>query len=709
MPPQPVVPALWETKFISVIFCVLLGFSFWAVSVNWTTPSLYGNEFRQTQTAISAQFIQRENNFSFAYPTPVLGKPWSIPYEFPLYQWTVVVISNHTGLSLTSAGRLVGAFCFYAGLPALFLILRRLGLTKTYCLVVLSLVVTCPLYIFYARAFLIETMALMFGLWYFASLEKAIGQRSLGWLTVANLAGIGVGLVKVTTFGVFLLPAFACSVGWIWQSRPRQTAPGWGGAIRTTGWLAAAHALPFAATLWWIHFSDDMKLLNPNSAVLTSTGLAAFNFGIGHRFDLPVWKSHWKIISEEIVSPLTLSAGALVATVFARRWWTVIVGCLGLYVLVQAIFPVLYAAHTYYHLASAFLLICALGFGVVGAFETKHVTRAIPLAVWVTFAGLQACTYFKVYYPIQHVQSNRGGLVDALKNITQPREVLVIAGNDWSSIIPYYAERRALMLRNDVSHDEASLRKSFTLLSDEPVGALVLMDHERDNDLVRRLATEYFGIEAEPFFTCRNRGTDSVVYLNHQMAREAQEILQKMKGYFEGVEPVPRANPGANPLAGVILNYDKLLPRHDHLFHNMNPRPVRFYSSFGPELWDEDKPAEERYAAHPDTKLWFNLSPGHHQLTTTFVLVAGAYQGVSYPERSDGAELVAAATFADGRRDILRQRYFNPRDNPADRGFQPIDWSFDLPAGAELELSVNAGPKGNAARDWAALSSIKIE
>jgi hypothetical protein len=90
-------------------------------------------------------------------------------------------------------------------------------------------------------------------------------------------------------------------------------------------------------------------------------------------------------------------------------------------------------------------------------------------------------------------------------------------------------------------------------------------------------------------------------------------------------------------------------------------------------------------------------------------LIAGAYQGVSYAEASDGIGLVAAAVHPDGRREILQQRYLNPRDNPADRGPQSIDWAFELPAEAELELSVNAGPKGNAARDWTALSAITIE
>ena len=709
MPAKPTPSDAFEAKLIFGLFALTIAFGLWAVSVGWTNPNLYGNEFRQTQTAISAQFIQRDHNFSLAYPTPILGKPWSIPFEFPLYQWAVAVTSNATGWSLAASGRGVAAFCFYAGLPALFLLLRRLGLQSKHGLIVLSLIITCPLYIFYARAVLIETMALMFGLWYLAALVKTMERRNWSWLVLVNIAGIGAGLVKVTTFLVFLMPAFACSLGWLWKSLPRREKAGCSAFSRTLLWLVSSHALAFATTLWWLHFSDGVKLLNPNSVIFTSANLTTYNFGIGHRLDPATWGQHWKIISQEITPPVLLIAGGLVAIFFARHWWREIGGCIGLYLLVQAVFPVLYAAHTYYHVAAAFLLMCGLGFAVVGMFEDQRLHRIIPFTAWVGFIALQVCLYFGVYYPTQHTRGNPGGLVDVLREITRPEEAVVIAGDDWSSIIPYYAGRRALMLMGSFSHDEAHLRKTFALMKTQAVGALVLMNSERDNPLVLRLAAEYLGIESPAFLICHDRGSDSAIYLNRQVESDALAVLKERQGYFTGVSRVEKTAPSLNPLAGVVFDYNQLLPRNEHFFKGMNPRPIRFYSTFGPELWDENKPGQELYAAHPDTKLWFHLSPGHHQLNTALEVLAGAYQGVPYADASDGVELVAAAIDHEGNREILQQRYFNPRDNPADRGLQPIDWSFDLPANNELELSVNAGPKGNAARDWTGLSAIVIK
>ena len=66
-------------------------------------------------------------------------------------------------------------------------------------------------------------------------------------------------------------------------------------------------------------------------------------------------------------------------------------------------------------------------------------------------------------------------------------------------------------------------------------------------------------------------------------------------------------------------------------------------------------------------------------------------------------------TLPDGRRERLHSRYLFSRVHPEDRGRQPIDWTFDLPAGAELEFGVNPGPAGNGARDWATLGYITIK
>src|SRR5688572_368259 len=65
----------------------------------WELPLTDHWRFRETQTALSARSIL-EQGFSLAYETPVLGAPWSIPFEFPTYQAITALVVKTAGLPL---------------------------------------------------------------------------------------------------------------------------------------------------------------------------------------------------------------------------------------------------------------------------------------------------------------------------------------------------------------------------------------------------------------------------------------------------------------------------------------------------------------------------------------------------------------------------------------------------------------------------------
>lgn len=687
-------------RLITVLFLVALGFNVWGVSVGWKNINLPGHEFRQTQTGISAMFIQREGNFSLAYPTPVLGKPWSIPFEFPLYQWTVAVVSNTCHLPLVEAARAVSAACFYVFLAGLGLLLRRLGLRWTQQAVVLSLVLTCPLYIFYTRAFLIETMALMFSLWYLAALHESVARRRLAWLAIAAVAGTGAALVKVTTFLVVLVPAFAWCVGWLWTVRADR-----GALARRFGWLTALHALPFGAAIWWVKYADAVKAQNPSGADLTSAGLAAFNLGYGRRLDPHIWGQWYERVTTTTAGVLVLVAAVVLAG-FGGRWRWHALASLGLFLASQLMFPVLYAAHSYYYVASAFLLFVGLGFALAGLLD-KRIPRGVPLGLWLVVAGLQVQLFLRDDYDAQRIPGNGGGLSAALQAFTAEERSLIIAGDDWSSIIPYYAERRALMIRSDLTHRPDYLEKAFANMQDAKVGALVLIGAERENRALLDLALARFDLDPRPILTWQHGDQAATVYLDRQLRPNARTILNR-RGFHE-TTAVPPTGPEPSPFVGRPYLYAQLIPEFQKYFRVMTPHPVRFFSTFGPELWNEEQAGHERYAAHPDTKLWFALSAGSHRLRTDIEILEDSWKGVPVPDASDGVEITADAVFPDGRRERLHSRYLHPRIRPEDRGLQPIDWSFVLPAGAELELAVNPGPANNGARDWVTMGYLTIQ
>jgi hypothetical protein len=310
-------------------------------------------------------------------------------------------------------------------------------------------------------------------------------------------------------------------------------------------------------------------------------------------------------------------------------------------------------------------------------------------------------------YDQQRIPGNGGGLAAALQEFTDPERSLIVAGNDWSSILPYYAERRALMIRNDLTHQTDYLERAFAQMQDTQVAALILMGPEQQNTGLLDLALARFDLDPRPILTWAHGDQTATVYLHRQLRANARAILNR-RGFHEATA-VPATGPEPSPFVGQPYLYAQLLPEFKKYFRVMTPRPIRFFSTFGPELWDEDKPGLERYAAHPDTKLWFSLPPGRHRLHTDIELPDSSWQGVPIQDASDGVEITADAVFPDGRRERLHSRYLFPRLRPEDRGRQPIDWTFDLPAGAELEFGVNGGPAGNGARDWVTLGYLTIK
>ncbi len=109
---------------------LLLALGLWAhfscARQGWAIPGLLGHGFRQTQTALSIDAM-RQDGFRLDYATPVLGKPWPIPMEFPLYQWLAAQVGERAGLPTAQAGRTVSLAAFYLALPAWWLLLRLAG------------------------------------------------------------------------------------------------------------------------------------------------------------------------------------------------------------------------------------------------------------------------------------------------------------------------------------------------------------------------------------------------------------------------------------------------------------------------------------------------------------------------------------------------------------------------------------------------------
>jgi hypothetical protein len=143
---------------------VVLALALWAMTREWGKPLLDLHAFRQTQTAISAYYMAEDSGMFFDYITPVLGKPWRIPMELPLYQWVVSRWHNLSGMGLDQSGKAISIALWFACIWPVWRLLGSLGQTFGQRGLALLVLYSSPLYLYWGRSFMIESTGLFLSL-----------------------------------------------------------------------------------------------------------------------------------------------------------------------------------------------------------------------------------------------------------------------------------------------------------------------------------------------------------------------------------------------------------------------------------------------------------------------------------------------------------------------------------------------------------------
>jgi hypothetical protein len=472
--------------------------------------------------------------------------------------------------------------------------------------------------------------------------------------------------------------------------------------LTTAGWIAAATAIPFAASYWWIGFTDRLRFLNPSSRNLVSASLKGYTLGTWQaRLSPDTWDSHWRILSHDLVSLTALVTAVLLALLFAGRWRRWIGCCLGLFVAAPVTFPILYAWHEYYFVANAVLLMAAMGLVLCGVLES-----ATPRWIaWIIIVGLyagQAAQYLDYHYAIQH--RTHGGsteLYQTLRAVTEADDVLIIAGEDWNPTTPFYAQRRALMIRRSMENDGSYLREAFGRLKGEKVTALILNGAQRDNRTLQELATQCFDIDPKPAFTWMN----VTVYLHRALRVAAVDYIRHQP--FIDLGLADKLESESSPIARREMPVSALLPAQQQLFRGMSPQPARFYTTYGLNL--DQVNGRWFFNSHPDSRLWFKVPAGLHEISAEYYMFPGAYDGLDRNAATDGVEFAIYEQKADGSKRQIFDRLLNPVDNWDDRLIQKAVLTVEVAPGAELLFETGPGTRGNYNRDWAAWGQITIK
>jgi hypothetical protein len=471
----------------------VLAFATWTAVRHAGQPLLEFHAFRQTQTALTSFWIMEEGP-RLAYQTPVSGYPWSIPFEFPLYQMIAAAVATAGHLELDAVGRLLSfAFLVACAWPAAAVV-ERLKLPKSTAWSFCALLWSSPLYLFWGRSFMIETASVFFA---FASVPFALDlvRGPATWRSAWICASFGTlaALQKVTTGAPVSL---VMGVLWLWT---RWKA----GGIRQSGregllQIAAALVLPILVAGAWMAYAGALTMENPMGAELAGR-LRGWTFGtLAQRFSVADWASLlWhRTIAQNAGGFLgvALIAGSLALPGPVRIRAAVLTG-LALFLAPLLVFTNLHFVHAYYQAGCVLFLIGSLALAAVRLQAVVPHSAVVP-GITALLVASNIMEFRKSYGPMLRTRLDTAhnctlAVAAVLRENTAPATGIVVFGQDWSSETPYYARRRSFAVPDWFSRYDPVWAEPAKFLGDTPLGAVVVFPGSRGMDpaqIARKLA-----------------------------------------------------------------------------------------------------------------------------------------------------------------------------------------------------------------------------
>lgn len=681
----------WSSAVAVFVLVLLLGWHGWWASRNWTSSGLSGHEFRQAQTALTIQAIL-DDGYQFDYATPVLGKPWSIPMEFPLYQIAVAKVCGLFGLPLAEGGRWVSLVCFGLALPALGWLVRMTGLSRGASCLALGPVILAPVYVFYSRTVMIESMALAASAWFLLATLQYRRQPRAGWLALALIAGVVAVLVKPTTWAVFCLPwAFLHlhdTFRWI-----RHGEGGW----RRVVVPAVLIGLPLLAVGFsWVAMADAIKAFNPNAQFLESSALRNFNFGtVAQRLDANTYVAMFNHWGTTILPPAVLLPAVVIVLLWRKTRLAAALG-LGAFLLGQGIFLNLYLLHDYYYYANAVMLCLAVGVGI-GTLWDLAPHRLFPRpAALILLAGLGAAQFGVYRGGLLANQSQGSGVNNLLETtvraLTEPDDVIVVHAETWAAILPYFSHRRALMIPDfQMYFARERVARAVANLRDESVPLLIVMGNSRDHaDWIAERVGD-LSLQAEPLVDI---GDFATVWAARSRAEELRFRLQSLDSPYLRRPKGRDLRPSDERIQISGTEHEAVIAQI------MTPLPDFVVVPFGIGLGHHD--GQAFLGGNATSEFHFQLEPEQREVEFGYRVNPASFEAEGF----DGVTVLVEQRTGDGLARILYEEWVNPAGDRSPREVTvPLE---PLTVGEELWVRILPGPAGNSAFDQVWIEYVRI-
>jgi hypothetical protein len=425
-------------------FIFFIGFNIVALN----DPILVQHGFRQSQTALTSYYLI-QNGFSLAYETPFKGEPWSVPLEFPIYQWIVAQLSIIFNMPLTFTGRLISLiFGLLVTIPV-FNIFKILKINQEIIYICFILIFSAPVFIYWSGTFMIETSALFYSLCFiYYAIKIILGNRdSLSHILLGLFLTLAL-LQKITTaFPALLVVSIIFLIYLLKDNRFIKE-------YRFTIKLAVSILIPCIIFIAWFLFSDKVKNLNPMSGHLMLENSILWYFGaLQLRISDSLWLSN--VFERNIIPSSGVFIGFISLLFFLvknknKELKKIVLILLAFFILPFLIHTKVHNAHKYYQVANFIYWSVISGISIHFFFSEylKVNTKKFLILVLVLFISNYSFFLHKYFFhyksQVQEHNKRTIFLGEYIQSNTDPDAPIVVFGYGDSPVLTFYSQRKSL-------------------------------------------------------------------------------------------------------------------------------------------------------------------------------------------------------------------------------------------------------------------------
>ena len=398
-------------------------------------PPFVRHPWRQAQTAFTIREFARNGIDLFHPHVPVVGRPWVLVYEFPLFQAIAAALMRF-GASAEMTGRWVALTCFFASAFFLGRVVHHV-LAPSQVRMVQAVFLFSPFGLFWSRAVLVEYLATAFALLAILAFSKATRGARIKWFTVGVLSIVAAALVKSSTPMVLLPLGIICM--WTGSADVR----------RRVSVIVALIASTLATAMLWTAFADQLKNSNPLTVPMTTSSMiresvTALTSGAAWSLRGIPWAA---VVHEQIGGIVVLLIVALL-TVTSRspiRWAALATPVFGF-----VLFPVQFGVHNYYSAATSPAVAIAVGCALADLRNRsrRHLLKLTVVPLWLTACIFSSIWTVRLTYdpPWRTDHPNDEMLASEVRAFTSPGTTIAALGVTWSPAWMYSADRRGLII-----------------------------------------------------------------------------------------------------------------------------------------------------------------------------------------------------------------------------------------------------------------------